>query len=220
MAEIKIEKKKPIWPWIILILILLAAVYYFWYSNDRKFDSDELILKDTITQEDEIYRLDKEPEESKPLYTGTYGTVKNEQAFADYLIYVDKLDNNSTENDYYRTAFFKLITATKRASEIKNVDVRNNIAAAMESAEKLTNVPKTSVKADNLKQAASEVSRALKSIQEKGFSNLSDDAKSVETAVAGIDGTKTLDLQTSNIDTFYDKAARLLQRMYESDNNY
>ncbi|WP_194139158.1 hypothetical protein [Flavobacterium hungaricum] len=34
MAEIKIEKKKPIWPWII-VLLLIAAVVYFVYFRDN-----------------------------------------------------------------------------------------------------------------------------------------------------------------------------------------
>ncbi len=29
MAEIKIEKKKPVWPWILLILVLAALVYFY-----------------------------------------------------------------------------------------------------------------------------------------------------------------------------------------------
>ncbi|QSW88913.1 MULTISPECIES: hypothetical protein [Flavobacterium] len=28
MAEIKIEKKKPVWPWIIALLLIGAVVYY------------------------------------------------------------------------------------------------------------------------------------------------------------------------------------------------
>ncbi len=39
MAEIKIEKKKPIWPWILVILLILAAIYFFWYSSDQNFDN-------------------------------------------------------------------------------------------------------------------------------------------------------------------------------------
>lgn len=35
MAEIKIEKKKPVWPWIIAIL-LIAAVVYFIFCRDNE----------------------------------------------------------------------------------------------------------------------------------------------------------------------------------------
>ncbi|HET8735456.1 MAG TPA: hypothetical protein VFM69_02545 [Pricia sp.] len=32
MAEIKIRKKRPIWPWIIVALIILAAVIYYFMA--------------------------------------------------------------------------------------------------------------------------------------------------------------------------------------------
>ncbi|HEX8268523.1 MAG TPA: hypothetical protein VF581_01410 [Flavobacterium sp.] len=28
MAEIKIEKRKPIWPWIVLVLVIAVVIYY------------------------------------------------------------------------------------------------------------------------------------------------------------------------------------------------
>ncbi|MBZ4037503.1 hypothetical protein K6T82_22265 [Flavobacterium sp. 17A] len=35
MAEIKIEKKKPIWPWIVALLLVAAFVYYFFLRDDE-----------------------------------------------------------------------------------------------------------------------------------------------------------------------------------------
>lgn len=34
MAEIKIEKKKPLWPWIVALL-LIAAVFYYVFLRDE-----------------------------------------------------------------------------------------------------------------------------------------------------------------------------------------
>lgn len=220
MAEIKIEKKTPVWPWILLVLIILAAIYFFWYYNDRNIDgSEDITLNDTVAQVEESYRYD-EVRDTSTLYTGKYGTIRKEHAFADYLGFVDNLDNKGTDRNYYRTAFFKLITATKRQAEIENVDVSNNISAAMESAEKLTNDPTITVKADNVRKAADEVSKALKTIQEKEFDNLSDYVKAVDAAVANIDGTQSTTQQASNVDVFFDKTANLLQKMYEEENNH
>lgn len=33
MAEIKIERKKPIWPWIAVVLIIGAIVYYIFVKD-------------------------------------------------------------------------------------------------------------------------------------------------------------------------------------------
>jgi uncharacterized membrane protein len=35
MAEIKIEKKKPVWPWIIALLLIAAVVYYVFLREDQ-----------------------------------------------------------------------------------------------------------------------------------------------------------------------------------------
>lgn len=35
MAEIKIEKKKPVWPWIVAILLIGAVVYYIYFREDE-----------------------------------------------------------------------------------------------------------------------------------------------------------------------------------------
>lgn len=220
MAEIKIEKKTPIWPWILVILIILAAIYYFWYNNDKNLDSnDDLLQRDTISQIEEPYQSDMEMTDKDVLYTGKYGTVKNEQAMADYFSFVDNLDNKATDKSYYRTAFFKLITATKRQAEIAMVDVNTNISAAMVSAEKMTNVENSTAKADNVKKAADEVSKALKTIQQKMSNDLSADVTEVEKAVSGIDASQMIDKQADNVDTFFDKTATVLHKMTEVQNN-
>lgn len=51
MAEIKIEKKKPVWPWVILILVVLGIIAYFVYANDEDVNDD---FDDDITNEQVI----------------------------------------------------------------------------------------------------------------------------------------------------------------------
>ena len=35
MAEIKIEKKAPVWPWIVLTIILVAAFVYYLVATNK-----------------------------------------------------------------------------------------------------------------------------------------------------------------------------------------
>lgn len=39
MADIRIEKKKPVWPWLILIIILAALIFLYFYGS---MDTDEI----------------------------------------------------------------------------------------------------------------------------------------------------------------------------------
>lgn len=48
MAEIKITKKKPVWPWILLVVAILAVMAYFY------FESTEPVLYDEETETEEI----------------------------------------------------------------------------------------------------------------------------------------------------------------------
>ena len=39
MAEIKIEKKKPVWPWILLLIVIALLLYYFFF-RDRETEQE------------------------------------------------------------------------------------------------------------------------------------------------------------------------------------
>ncbi|MBC8005424.1 MAG: hypothetical protein H7X84_08105 [Verrucomicrobia bacterium] len=41
MAEIKIEKKKAIWPWIIGIIILALLIYFLAFNDNKEGDLKE-----------------------------------------------------------------------------------------------------------------------------------------------------------------------------------
>ncbi|MEP6803100.1 MAG: hypothetical protein ABI892_01150 [Flavobacterium sp.] len=50
MAEIKIEKKKAIWPWIVVVLLLSAVIYYiFLRDNDTQSQNTVEIENTTST---------------------------------------------------------------------------------------------------------------------------------------------------------------------------
>lgn len=48
MAEIKIEKKKPVWPWIVAILIIAALIYYV-FVQDHEAHSESTIEVENTT---------------------------------------------------------------------------------------------------------------------------------------------------------------------------
>ncbi|SFD50892.1 hypothetical protein [Flavobacterium phragmitis] len=53
MAEIKIEKKKPVWPWVVALLLIGAIIYYMFLRNDeaqpvREVEVENTTITDTI----------------------------------------------------------------------------------------------------------------------------------------------------------------------------
>lgn len=50
MAEIKVEKKKPVWPWILLIIIILGIVVYLFVYDDYNDEVDDFDDVDDIEE--------------------------------------------------------------------------------------------------------------------------------------------------------------------------
>ncbi|MCP2029715.1 hypothetical protein L1276_004909 [Flavobacterium sp. HSC-32F16] len=53
MAEIKIEKKKPVWPWIAVVLLIAALVYFVFLrdnetTTERNVEIENAASTDTI----------------------------------------------------------------------------------------------------------------------------------------------------------------------------
>lgn len=49
MAEIKIEKKKLIWPWIVALLIIGALVYYIYFTDHEAHSNSSTEIENTTS---------------------------------------------------------------------------------------------------------------------------------------------------------------------------
>lgn len=66
MAEIRIEKKKPIWPWILLLLGIAALVYFFVF-RDKEAEQE---IKEDIQEETSMVKPDiKQDNKAKTIYS-------------------------------------------------------------------------------------------------------------------------------------------------------
>ncbi|GGF22282.1 hypothetical protein [Flavobacterium limi] len=55
MAEIKIEKKKPVWPWIVAILLIFGLVYYVFLRDDEsQIDNSNNVEIENTTSTDTV----------------------------------------------------------------------------------------------------------------------------------------------------------------------
>jgi hypothetical protein len=49
MAEIKIEKKKPVWPWIVAVLLISAIIYYVFLRDNEVQSENNVQIENTTT---------------------------------------------------------------------------------------------------------------------------------------------------------------------------
>jgi hypothetical protein len=193
MTEIKIEKKKPVWPWILLVLGLLAAAWFFFFRNDK----DE--------QDEHVETADK---------TALIDVHENNSTVAAYVTFINSDTNTmSLDHAFTNEALTKLTDAVDAMATEAGYDVKVDIAKAKQLADEITADPMVTTHADKIKSAADVLSTSLQNMQQAKYPELSNEATDVKNAASAIiPETLTLD-QRDAVKSFFRKAADLLNKM-------
>ncbi len=196
MAEIKIKKKTPIWPWILGGIVILLLLYFFVFANDN---ADDTIYNDDVTTEQVINE-------------DNINTQENLNGVTEITAYTSYIADPEMDmsHEYSNGALSKLIAATKATADALDVDIEADLAKANAQADEITKNPKSLTHANNIKNAAEHISRALGTIQNEKFPQLKSQYNEVETATANIDPASPTLQQKDAVKTFYSKAGNLL----------
>jgi hypothetical protein len=192
MTEIKIEKKTPVWPWILLVLALVVAAWFLFFRNDK----DDLV------------------ETTDPGEKALIASPENNNIVATYVSFINS-DTNTMGIDHAFTseALTKLTNAVDAKATEVGYDVKADISRAKQLADEITSDPNVITHADKIRSAADILSAALQNLQHSKFTGLSAEAADVKSAAAAIDPKKlTLD-QRDAVKSFFSKAADLLNKM-------
>ncbi|APU69642.1 hypothetical protein [Christiangramia flava] len=49
MAEIRVEKKRPVWPWLLVIIVLAILAFLYFYGSTETDDNNETETIDDVT---------------------------------------------------------------------------------------------------------------------------------------------------------------------------
>ena len=190
MAEIKIEKKKSIWPWIILVLLALGLIWYFFMRENDTRVNDEPVVTEQVAEE--------------------YDDADSYSAIAIYSAYIDRM---GVVHVYSKGALFHLLDAVEEKADVLDVDVRADLDEARKNASEITEDPEKLNHADLIKKSGNIIVRALTTLQTAKFPTLTTDVANVNTAVNEIDASvKTLD-QKDKVNNFFKSAESLLLKM-------
>lgn len=194
MTEIKIEKKKPVWPWILLALGLLVAAWFFFNRNDN---AEPVATADETADE-----------------TALIDVHENNNIVTAYVRFVDTDTNTmSLDHSFTSEAFNMLTDAVDAMATEAGYDVKADIGKAKQLADEITRDPMVTTHADKIRSAADVLSTSLQNLQQSKYPSLSAEAAAVKTAASAIDPeTLTLD-QRDAVKSFFSKAADLLSKM-------
>jgi hypothetical protein len=197
MAEIKIEKKKPVWPWILLAVVVVGIIIWWAAADD---DNDRAMTDDT-TQMQEADRNDT--------YRPDAGAVNT------YVMMFDERNTGemSLDHDFTNKALANLIEAVRAQAKEDGYDVKADLDQARQYADVVTQDPYETSHADNIRKAAETIARALHNMQQANYPHLNNEAQEVQDAARNIKpGELTLE-QKSEVKTFFRKSADLLDKM-------
>lgn len=193
MAEIKIEKKKPVWPWILLILLILALLVYFMAFRDR----DE----------------PKQPAESTQ--SASLMEVKeNNATVAAFVQFIEVQSKGMDVNhEYTNGALSKMTDATRAMAQEIQYDVGTDLDKVKEEAQAITEDKYATTHADSIRNATGILTTTLQNMQQAKYPELAQEVSELQNASDAIKpGVLTLD-QKDQVRGYFEKGADVLKKM-------
>lgn len=196
MAEIKIEKKTPVWPWIILILAVVGIlIYLFAFTGD----GDE---------------TGETKEETTEAPANASQDAPDNSTVSAYVSFVkEDPDQMGLDHEFTNEALLKLTNATDAMADETGYDIEKEIEEVRTLADKITADPFETSHANSIKESADILAQVLQNLQQHAFPDLANEADEVRNSVEAIEtDVLTLD-QKAEVKDFFRASADLLEKM-------
>lgn len=189
MAEIKIEKKSSVWPWLLAgLLVISALIYYFGFRDNGQ---PEVVQTPADTTAVEVYR----------------GPV------AQYVQFVDEGRTMGIDHVYTTGALSRLISAISAKAQQTGYDVKADLEKVKAYSDRIQNDPFETTHANSIRKAADILTDAMQNMQKAKYPDLTTQADEVRSAANAINpDVLTLD-QRDAVKLFFQKSADLLQNI-------
>ncbi|TDU34469.1 hypothetical protein BXY82_2792 [Gelidibacter sediminis] len=210
MAEIKIEKKKPVWPWVILILVVLAIIAYLVYDNDNDMDDD---FDDDYSEEQVIDSLNTQ---------STYDPYNNSDTSSTYDQFTayDEAISDSTrvaiDSSYTKNAFANLAKVVVHKADEHAIAESPALTDLRNFSSLKTSISTTTKETEgfkNFKTATDKIVTVMETVQQKSFPSLQTQMADLKQSASKIDGSKALKEQQHQIYTFFRQSRDVLKMM-------
>ncbi len=213
MAEIKIEKKKPIWPWILLVVLIILALLYFFVFANNDYD-DDTIDTDDMEQVQPVDSIEQDSarntwtdEVNNDSLSGDFTTLS-----ASYFSAMEETSKLGSDTLYTKNTLLKLVDAVKSKAMENQVELETDFSQVRENVMGIADSTR-SFSSEKLKNIAKKTVEAAKTIQQKEYPQLEKEIKEAQTSVEEIAANAKMNNQQEKIKTFFEKMAAVLKNM-------
>jgi hypothetical protein len=198
MEEIKIERKKRLWPWLLISLLVVALLFYFLVNRENN-------NPESATEAQRINNTNK---------NDLVAINENNAVVVTYVNFVDnRKDEMSLNHAYTNDALLKLTEATRAMASEVGYDVKADLEKVEEYAKMIVKDPFETTHADNIRKAGDVLTNVLQNIQEAKYPGLGAEVEELRSATALIKpGILTLD-QKDEVKNYFAKASDLLKKI-------
>lgn len=214
MAEINIEKKKkPVWPWIVAVLLLVAVIWIL-VDNDDDDGMDDIPAQ---TEESAYQEPDNDYQDA-----GDQQAMQSNQEAGPAMAYVNFVEENEAEigleHTYTHQALTHLSKALNDLSENPSQETKTKIDELTMQADQLMQNTYSGEHADMMSACFQSAADAIKSIQQEQYPDLQEQAGEVEQAAGEITGEDLATDQKEAIRNFFSVSADAVGQMANQQN--
>ncbi|WMJ74292.1 hypothetical protein RCC89_14105 [Cytophagaceae bacterium ABcell3] len=187
MADIRIQKKKPIWPWVLGVLLGLLVIWLV----VRVFDRERQVadIEDPEVQNE-----------------GTAGIPQEINEFLTYVAVTDTLSEEQIDHAHVSRGVRLLAGALEVLSKeyrISGIDIKENRARLDGVARYIQQSPNTGLRADSLRSGLISAVNWMEQLQIQRFPRLDTQIGQVRAAAKSIDIDVQIDEQGSEVQRFF-----------------
>jgi len=213
MAEIKIEKKTPVWPWIIgalVVLVILALVLFSNddddYQNDTSAETIEELSNDSIVDDRYAYDANTDYTDSQQTWMTYQESIKDSTRIGSDSTYTNNALKNlasvvvlaAQQNDIAPS------DATQELKEFSDYDYQTHNS---------TKMSENRAEENDFKSISNNISLVLESIQAKKYPELQNDVIELKHMVNNMPSTNiALENSKSAVKKFFDKANSIVNK--------
>lgn len=191
MTEIRIGRKKLVWPWILGICIVAILIYYIGFKDQTESVQANQVAVDLINVNE------------KNLTVAAFVRFMEEDTMKMEL-----------DNTFPKEALLKLVDATNSMAEAIHYDISSNMARVVKYVNRVMADPIETSNADSFREAADILTTAvLKSIQQAKYPALRNEIVELENACVSINPEVLILDQKDAVKAFFIKTTDLLRKM-------